>query len=138
MNTYRNVVTEILPHTAYFVVLVMISSIISSGTNTHFVRTRCVQYSIHCIPNTEYSVFNTLRRDLRLWDAQDRRLDTDIPTVASTDLGLCPGTAGMPINSVDAVNARGVYDCAYWLLTVFLKEKNFHFDQVPRRTKSTT
>lgn len=81
---------------------------------------------------------DTLRRDLRLWDAKARRLNTDIPAVASTDLGLCPGTAGVPINSLGAVNARGVYDCACCLVDYIPKGKNFHFDQVPRRTKSPT
>lgn len=80
---------------------------------------------------------DTLRQDLRLRDAKDRRLDTDIPTVASTDLGLCPRTAGMQfmlyILLVRLIQRTFVIVHAA-LLTIFLMGKNFHSDQVPRRT----
>lgn len=115
MSTYRNIVPEIPLHTAYFVALLMILSIIASGTNTHFVRTRCVQYSKIRFAKVGSE---TLGCKGETWHS---------PTVVSTDLGLCPGTAGMPIISGGIVNTKDIHNCTCCLVDYIPKGKELPF-----------
>lgn len=67
-----------------------------------------------------------------------RRLHADKLAVGSSDTALCPGSAECSWVLFGADNIRGIYNCACCLVNIFLVGMHFHFDQVPRRNRSTT
>lgn len=123
MNMCRNGATETLVCTAYFAALVIIWGTISYGTNTHFVRTRCIRY---------------IKTGSDTLGCKRHKTSQDIPTVGSSNTDLCPVNAGCSSILFCAVNVRAFIIVPAVLLSIFLIGENFHFDWVPRKTKSTT